>query len=97
MQQSKTIFFGIIGLAVVVVVGMAIVGSFLTDSLDLPTNSGEIEIQIVVAPAIKPWVDQAAREFVGLAGCQDRIGIPADQLKVENEAVGQPWRGQSEA
>jgi ABC-type molybdate transport system substrate-binding protein len=63
MRSSKSIFFAIIGLAVVVVVGLLVARFFLADTLDLPPVSEQISIRIVVAPSIKPWVDQAAQEF----------------------------------
>ncbi len=63
MQQSKTLFFSIIGLALIVCIGMVAVRFLLADSLNIPTEPEDIEIQIVVAPSIKSWVDQAARDF----------------------------------
>ncbi len=63
MQRNKTLFFGIIGLAVVVVAGLILARIFLADSLNLPDGSQEISIRVVVAPSIKPWVDQAAQDF----------------------------------
>ncbi len=63
MQPNKTLFFVIIGLAIVAVVGMFLGRSLLAESLDLPTAPQEISIQVVVAPSIKPWVDKAAQDF----------------------------------
>ena len=63
MRSSKSIFFAIIGLAVVGVVGLLVARFFLAETLDLPPVSEQISIRVVVAPSIKPWVDQAAQEF----------------------------------
>lgn len=58
MQPSKALFFSIVGLAILAVIGMAAIRPFL-----FTTTPGEIEIEIVVASSIKPWLDQAARDF----------------------------------
>jgi ABC-type molybdate transport system substrate-binding protein len=63
MQQNKTPFFIIIGLAIVLVVGMLLLRPLLSEPLDLPTTPQEITIQVVVAPSIKDWVEQAAQDF----------------------------------
>lgn len=58
MRSNRTLFFGIIGLAVILVTGM-IIASFLLPT----TNLQQTTIQVVVAPALKPWVEQAAQAF----------------------------------
>ena len=63
MQSNKTIFFSIIGLSIGAVIIMALVRAFLFDSLDLPAAPGKVDIEVVVAPSIKPWVDQLARNY----------------------------------
>jgi hypothetical protein len=63
MQPSKTLFFAIIGLAIVIVIGMFLARLILAEPLDLPTGNEAIEIQLLVAPSIKPWIDRAARSF----------------------------------
>ena len=63
MQQSKTLFFSIIGLAILVCAGIIATRFLFADSLNLPTEPEEIELQVVVAPAIKAWAEQAARNF----------------------------------
>jgi hypothetical protein len=63
MQQNRTLFFIIIGLAVVAVVGMVLIRPLVAEPLNLPTSPQEITIQVVVAPSIKPWVDRAAQDF----------------------------------
>lgn len=63
MQSNKTLFFSIIGLSFVAVFVMVLARSFLFDSLDLPAAPGKVDIDIVVAPALKPWVDQLARDY----------------------------------
>jgi hypothetical protein len=64
MQQNKTSFFIIIGLAVVIVLGMIGATFFLGGSLgDSSVLQQEVEIQVVAAPLIKPWVERMAQEF----------------------------------
>ena len=65
MQQNKTLFFGIIGLAIALVIGLFVAQYFfsLSDELNLPTATEKISIRLVAAPSIKPWVDQAAQTF----------------------------------
>lgn len=63
MQQNKTVFFSIVGAAILIVFGLFIIRFLLADSLNLPTGPREVEIEVVVAPAIKPWVDRAARDY----------------------------------
>jgi len=63
MKQSKLPFFAIIGAAVLVVIGMAGVSSFVTASLDLPAAPGQANIDVVVAPPLKSWANKAARDF----------------------------------
>lgn len=85
MQQSKSLFFAIIALAVVVVAGMFLARLFLAEELNLPVGVQEISIQVVVAPSIKPWVDQAARDFnQANSNTQVKI-IAADKLIPESQ------------
>jgi hypothetical protein len=63
MQQNKALFFGIIGLAVVIVIALIAARYFLGDELALPDLGEKVSIQIVAAPAIKPWAEQAAQVF----------------------------------
>ncbi|MBN1219521.1 MAG: substrate-binding domain-containing protein [Anaerolineae bacterium] len=63
MRQSKTLFFAIIGLAILAVIGILLARPFLAEPLNLPTEAKEITIRVVVAPSIKPWAEQAALEF----------------------------------
>jgi len=66
MQQNKTLFFAIIGLAVLALAGMfAGAYFFLGDTLDLAGTQPPAAIRVAVAPAMKPWVDQAAQQFNG--------------------------------
>ena len=90
MQQSKTPFFVIVGLAIVVVIGMFLARSFLAESLDLPTEAQEITIRVVVAPSIKPWVDQAAQDF-NQANPKTQVEIiTADSLIPESQFTSDP-------
>jgi hypothetical protein len=63
MQSNKALFFGIIGLALVVVIGLFLASSLFADQLNLPTAEEKISVRIVTAPSIKPWVEQAAQSF----------------------------------
>jgi ABC-type molybdate transport system substrate-binding protein len=63
MQQNKALFFGIIGLAVLIVIALIAARFLLADQLDLPTLTEKTSIRIVAAPTIKPWAEQAAQTF----------------------------------
>lgn len=63
MQPNKTLFFVIIGAAIVAVAGMAVVGYFLTGSTAFTPVTNTIEIEVVVAPSVKSWAEDAARNF----------------------------------
>ncbi len=63
MQQNKTLFFGIIGLAVVIVVVVLLVRFLLPRQLDLPLGQKKVSIRLIAAPSLKPWLDSAARAF----------------------------------
>lgn len=90
MRSSKSIFFVIIGLAVVGVIGLLVARFFLADTLDLPAVSEEISIRVVVAPSIKPWIDQAAQEFnQANRNSQVRI-VAADDLIPESQFSAAP-------
>ena len=68
MNRTRLIFFAIIGLAVIIVVAGVII--LLPRSDDTPSLSGEeidisqpIEVSVVTALSIEPWVRQAADQF----------------------------------
>ena len=68
MSRTRTIFFVIIGLALtVILVGVAVfllLGPSETSSNQVSTAEGEpIEVTIVAALPIEPWVSEAARQF----------------------------------
>jgi hypothetical protein len=65
MQPNRTLFFIITGIAVVVAVGLVVGGFFFLDSSDnlVPLGQRVPPIQVVVAPSLKPWVDQAAQAY----------------------------------
>ncbi len=63
MQSNKTLFFGIIALAIIIVIGLFLARFLVADELNLPTGPEKISIRLVAAPSIKPWVDQAAQAF----------------------------------
>jgi ABC-type molybdate transport system substrate-binding protein len=64
MQPNKFLFFLIVGLAVLIVAGMfGAAYFFLNEPLELPAIQEETTIQVIVAPSIQPWAEQAARVF----------------------------------
>jgi ABC-type molybdate transport system substrate-binding protein len=98
MQPSKALFFSIIGLAILAVIGMAVIRPIL-----FTTTPGEIEIQIVVASSIKPWLDQAARDF-NQANPKTQVKIiaanslvPDRQFQTTNPEIGPPTAWLAEA
>jgi hypothetical protein len=66
MNRTRIIFFVIIGLAVVIVVG-GLLWSQLADGepdpIELETGEGPVEVGIVTALPVADWVQQAADEF----------------------------------
>jgi Ca-activated chloride channel family protein len=66
MNRTRIIFFVIIGLALVVVVG-GILWNLLSqepdDTIDIDVGSGPLEIQVVSALPVAEWVQEAARQF----------------------------------
>lgn len=63
MQPNKTLFFAIIGLAIALVAAMFVAKTLFANQIPLPNTEEKIAIKIIVAPVIKPWVDQAAAAF----------------------------------
>lgn len=62
MQQNKMLFFGIIVLAILIVLGLLASRLFLGNTLDMAL-ADKVSIRIVAAPAIAPWARQAAQVF----------------------------------
>ncbi|MBN1995000.1 MAG: substrate-binding domain-containing protein [Anaerolineae bacterium] len=90
MQQNKTLFLVIIGVAVLAVIGMLVIRPLLSEPLNLPASPQEVTIQVVVAPSIKPWVDQAAQEF-NQANPKTQVQIiTADSLVPEAQFSSNP-------
>ncbi len=58
MQQNRALFFGIIGLAILLVIGIFIVQAFIP-----AFGSAPVSIQVVVAPSIRPWIQEATQTF----------------------------------
>lgn len=85
MQQNRVLFFGIIGLAIVVVAGIVLARFFLVEELDIPIGQPKIAIEVVVAPSIKPWVDQAAQEFNDTNSTRQVTIIATDKLIPETK------------
>ena len=104
MQPNKTLFFGIIGLAVVVVMGMFLaVFFFLDDTPALPTRQESVKIRVAAAPSIKDWATAAAQEFnrtnpraqVEIIAADDLI--PEAQFKLANPQSQPPAAWLAEA
>ena len=58
MQQNRTLFFVIIGVALVAVIGLFLARSFIPEVSPLQRS-----IQVLVAPSLEPWVTEAAQRF----------------------------------
>lgn len=95
MQPNRTFFFIIIGVAVILTIGIVIGGFFFLNSPSNPVPLGQRvpPIQVVVAPSLKPWVDQAAQVYNQTASpAQVRIVaandlIPRPQLQSASQEV----------
>lgn len=88
-MQSKTPFFIIIGAAIITVAGMVLAWFLYSDTLEPIDTGPSVTIQVVAAPAIKPWVDQAAKEFNQANKNQVEI-ISANELIPETQFTGNP-------
>jgi len=88
-MPNKTTFFIIIGLAVVIAIGLVVARMLMPEPLSLPDTTPQTDIQVVVAPSIKPWVEQAAREYNQTHKNQVEI-ITSDGLIPENRFTGNP-------
>lgn len=63
MNRTRWIFFGVIGVAIVIVAISLIVRSVSSNPIGPAAPSGPIEVRIVVALPIEPWVTAAANQF----------------------------------
>ena len=66
MNRTRIIFFAIVGLAIVIVVGGVIWSQLSkedTDPIAAPDGDETLEVQIVAALPVADWVQEAAREF----------------------------------
>lgn len=64
MQPNRIAFFGIIGLAILIVVGMIAGTFFFFGSVgEVSPLQAEVDIEVIAAPAVYPWVEQAAQQF----------------------------------
>jgi hypothetical protein len=59
MQQNRTLFFAIIGLSILAVIGMFI-GRSLVPAI---STAGQVSIQVVVNPSLEAWARQAAQDY----------------------------------
>lgn len=63
MQQSRVLFFAIIGLALLVVGGMIAAVFLFSGGPSLSPPQETVEIEIVTAPALTAWAEAAATQF----------------------------------
>jgi hypothetical protein len=103
MQPNKTLFFAIIGLAIAIVAGLFVAQALFGDQIPVPNGREKITIRVVVAPIIKPWVDQVAPTFNQRdANTQVEIIeatelIPANQFRLTNQQTSSPAAWLAEA
>ncbi len=104
MRPNKFLFFLIVGLAILIVVGMFVAAYFLlSEPLELPTIQEETAIQVVVAPSILGWAEQTAQAFnrdnpnspVEIIGADSLI--PENQFKLDTPQAVPPaaWLAES--
>ncbi|UCC61842.1 MAG: substrate-binding domain-containing protein [Anaerolineae bacterium] len=77
MSRTRIVFFVIVALAVITVVGALIwqsVSSPADDMLALPDAPDTLEVRVVCSLPVEPWVQEAARQFN--AGKRELEGIP---------------------
>ncbi|MEM7347617.1 MAG: hypothetical protein AAF485_25560 [Chloroflexota bacterium] len=86
MQQNRFLFFAIIGVAIIGVIIMIVARQFFSDSLVQvgPT----VAIQVVVAPSLEPWAEQAAQTFNETNSNTQVTIVTARSLLVDNEFSG---------
>jgi hypothetical protein len=63
MNRTRWIFFGVIGVAIAIIVISVIARSVSSNPIGPAAPSGPIEVRIVVALPIEPWVTAAANQF----------------------------------
>ncbi len=81
MNQGKTLFFVIIGVALLAVVAMVFVSLFWARPLtNLSPLQQEAEIEVVVAPTIASWAEEAAQQFNQANPSTQVTIVPADEL-----------------
>jgi len=77
MSRTRIVFFVIVALAVLTVVGALIwqsLSSPADDTLVLPDAPDMLEVRVVCSLPVEPWVQEAARQFN--AGKRELEGIP---------------------
>ena len=77
MSRTRIVFFVIVALAVLTVVGTLIwqsVSSPADETLALPDAPDTLEVRVVCSLPVEPWVQEAARQFN--AGKRELEGIP---------------------
>ena len=89
MQPNRILFFAIVSLSIIAVIGMLFVRSLLPG-----VNPEEISIQVVADPSIKPWLEQAAQTFNQKDPNQQVEVIEANDLIPEAQFISD---GQTEA
>lgn len=92
MSRTRTIFFVIIGLALIVILaGVAVyllLGPSQTGPADVTISSGEpIEVTIVSALSVEPWVSEAARQFNAEKHTLEGRSIQVDVIAMDGLAA----------
>ena len=81
MAQSKTLFFVIIGVALLAVIAMVFVSLFWAGSIaGLSPLQQETEIEVVVAPSIALWAEETAQKYNQANPNSQVTIVPANEL-----------------
>ena len=65
MNRTRLIFFGVVGLAIIIVVISLVARSAGSGPIAPPTSNEPLEVRIVVALPVESWVTEAATQFNG--------------------------------
>ena len=65
MNRTRLIFFGVVGLAIIIVVISLVARSAGSGPIAPPTSNEPLEVRVVVALPIESWVTEAATQFNG--------------------------------
>ncbi|HEY4723567.1 MAG TPA: hypothetical protein VII92_17060, partial [Anaerolineae bacterium] len=63
MNRTRLIFFGVVGLAIIIVVISLVARSASSGPIAPPTSNEPLEVRVVVALPVESWVNEAATQF----------------------------------